>query len=118
MYNTIAHDNSITIRLAGPEHAGQLRRLAERDSTRVPAGELLVALVGHELRAAISIRSGETLADPFQPTHELVALLGERARQLRGPEPRGLRGRLTGRGRRTRHGGLSPQPAGTMRAFH
>lgn len=115
MYNTIAHDNSITIRLAGPEHACQLRRLAERDSARVPAGQLLVALVGHELDAAISVRSGETLADPFKPTSELVALLDERVRQLRGSEHRGLRARIIGRGiRRT---GFSPQPAGTMRAF-
>jgi len=115
MYNTIAHDHSITIRLAGPEHAGQLRRLAERDSTEVPAGELLVAVVGHEVRAAISIRSGETLADPFQPTRELVALLDERARQLRAPKRRGLRGRFLGRG--ARRARLSPQPAGTMRAL-
>jgi hypothetical protein len=115
MYNTIAHDHSITIRLAGPEHAGQLRRLAERDSSTVPAGELLVAVVGHEVRAAISVRSGETLADPFHPTRELVALLDERAEQLRGSKPGGLRARLPGRGSRRR--GLSPQPAGTLRAF-
>jgi hypothetical protein len=117
MYNTIAHDNSITIRLAGPEHAGRLRRLAERDSSEVPAGELLVAVVGSELRAAVSIRGGETLADPFHPTREVLALLNERARQLRGPEPTGLRARLRGRRRSDGRARLSPQPAGTMRAF-
>ena len=113
MYYTATHDNSITMRTAGPEHAAQLRRLAERDSARVPAGELLVAVVDTQVRAAVSIRSGEAVADPFHPTRELVALLSERAEQLRGSKRPGLRARLRGR----RRAGLSPQPAGTLRVL-
>lgn len=115
MYNTIAHEDSITIRLAGPEDADGLRRLAERDSSELPAGELLVALVGHDLRAATAIRTGAAVADPFHPTRELVSLLAERAEQMRGGRATGLLDRLRRRG--SGHRGLSPQPAGTLRAF-
>jgi hypothetical protein len=121
MYHTTAHDSQeITIRLAGPEHADQLRRLAQRDSAGLPNGELLVAFVGGRLRAAISISDGRAIADPFHPTAGLVSLLSERVVQLRPPKRRGLRSRLgrRPRGERPRRrGSLSPQPAGTLRAL-
>ena len=44
---------------------------------------MLVAEVGGELWAAISLDDHHAVADPFRPTGELVALLVERARQLR-----------------------------------
>ena len=124
MYHTPAHqthtDEEITIRLATADQAGQIRRIAERDTAAVPAGDLLVALVRDEVRAAVSIRSGDAIADPFQPTDDLVTLLCERAAQLRAPRGKGLRSRLAGRmrgGRGRRRARLSPQPAGTLRAF-
>ena len=58
-------------------------------STR-PRGDVLVAEVGGEVWAAISLDDRHAIADPFRPTGELVALLLERARQLRRAE----RGRL------------------------
>ena len=123
MYHTPAHqthtEEEITIRLATADQAGQVRRIAERDSTAVPAGDLLIALVRDEVRAAVSIRSGDAIADPFQPTDDLVNLLCERAAQLRASRGKGLRSRLAGRmrGRGRRRASLSPQPAGTLRAF-
>lgn len=60
-----------------------LTRLAGRDSTTVPAGDLLVAEVGGEIHAAIAVATGEAIADPFQSTRELVALLRLRAEQTR-----------------------------------
>src|SRR5262245_25412602 len=46
MYNTIAHDSQdLTIRLARPDDAEYVRRLAQRDSAQVPHGKLLVAVV-------------------------------------------------------------------------
>ena len=45
-----------------------LTRLAGRDSTTVPAGDLLVAEVGGEIHAAIAVATGEAIADPFQST--------------------------------------------------
>jgi hypothetical protein len=107
--------DSITIRHARTDDAAAISRLAERDSADVPAGDLLVAAVGGELRAAVSIERGETIADPFHPTEELVRLLGARSAQLR-PTARAERRGLTAVLRRRRgRGALSPQPAGTLR---
>jgi hypothetical protein len=63
--------------------ARALARLAGLDSARVPAAPLLVAEVAGELRAALSLHDGATIADPFQRTASLVALLTVRAAQLR-----------------------------------
>ncbi len=76
--------SSITIRAAGPADAEALLRLAELDSKSVPAGELLVALVGDRLRAAVSPASGAAIADPFHPTEDLLGMLTARASQMRG----------------------------------
>jgi hypothetical protein len=81
--------SSLTIRYAGPADAGAIDRLAQLDSRRAPRGVVLVAEVGGELWAAHSLDDSHTVADPFRPTGELVALLLERARQLR----RAARGR-------------------------
>jgi hypothetical protein len=77
-------ETSITIRAAGPEDGEALRRLAQRDSRAIPDGELLIALVGGEARAAFSLASGETIADPFHRTEELVGMLTLRGSRLRG----------------------------------
>jgi len=70
-----------------------VRRVAERDSRVLPAGELLIAEVDGELRAALSLTTGDIVADPFQPTADVVALLRTRARQRSGNRP-GTRGRV------------------------
>ena len=44
---------------------------------------MLVALVGDEVRAAVSVGGGEAIADPFHPTAEIVRLLTARAEQMR-----------------------------------
>jgi hypothetical protein len=93
--------HAITIRQARGEDRRGLRRL-DRDSAEIPVGELLVALVGEELRAAISVTDGKVIADPFHPTAELVRLLSARAKQLQasnGGPRRGLRGILRDRQR-------------------
>jgi hypothetical protein len=83
---------AMTLRHALPADAGALDRLAQLDSTRAPRGAVLVAEVGGELWAAISLDDMHSVADPFRPTGELVALLVARARQLR----RARHGRLRG----------------------
>jgi hypothetical protein len=77
------HGQGFTIRFCYPDDEAALRRLAALDSQPILAAPALVAEVGGELWAAVSLR-GEprTIADPFRPTTELVVLLGERARQL------------------------------------
>jgi hypothetical protein len=74
---------ALTLRHAVPADADELDRLAQLDSRRAPRGAVLVAEVGGELWAAISLDDMHAVADPFRPTGELVALLVARARQLR-----------------------------------
>lgn len=109
-------ESIITIRVAGPADADGLRRLAERDSASLPAGRILVAVSGGEIRAAISL-AGEVIADPFHPSVEMVGLLRARLEQLRGGERRRLLARLSRLARRRGPRGFSPQPAGTLRSF-
>ena len=65
----------IEIRNATPADDPAMTRLAERDSARVPARPLLLALEDGEPRAALSLSAGETIADPFAPPAHLVAAL-------------------------------------------
>jgi hypothetical protein len=74
----------VTIRLARPGEDAAIARLAALDSSTRPAGPLLVALVGEELWAALSLETGAVVADPFRRSGELVALLAQRAAQVRG----------------------------------
>jgi hypothetical protein len=80
---TATHPQSLTIRPARPEDAQALRDLAQLDSRRLPAGELLVGEVDGRPLAAIDVVTREVVADPFVPTRELVALLAARADALR-----------------------------------
>jgi hypothetical protein len=108
-------EDSITIRHARPGDEDGLRRLAERDSAHRPEGQVLVALIGDELRAAIPVGGGDAIADPFHPTAELLRLLTARAEQLRPKAgDRGGWFRRLHIARRRR--GLAPQPVGTLRA--
>jgi len=80
---------TLMIRLAVPADGPALGRLAELDSAPAPEPvPMLVAEVGGELRAALPVEGGRAIADPFRPTAELVAILGERARQLAPPPAR------------------------------
>jgi hypothetical protein len=75
--------SSLTLRYARPADADAIDRLAQLDSRRAPRGLVIVAEVGGELWAAHSLDDSHTVADPFRPTGELVALLVERGSQLR-----------------------------------
>ena len=79
--------HGFTVRFAYPDDESGLRRLAALDSQPTLTGRALVAEVGGELWAAVSL-GGEprAIADPFRPTAELVALLRERAQRLTHPE--------------------------------
>jgi hypothetical protein len=80
---------TLTIRMAVARDDAALGRLAQLDSAPAPKRvPMLVAEVGGELRAALSLDGGRAIADPFRPTAELVAILAERARQLAPPPAR------------------------------
>lgn len=78
-------EHEVTLRPATNADARELRLLAERDSSSVPDGALLIAAVEGEIRAAISLLDGGVIADPFHATSSLVELLVLRAKQLRPP---------------------------------
>src|SRR3954451_23756601 len=66
---------AVVIRPAYPDDASTLERLARLDSRRPLDGPLLVAERGGRVVAALSTRDGTTIAAPFSPTADLVALL-------------------------------------------
>lgn len=73
---------SVTVRMASPADAAALDRLAALDSARAPQLPALLAELGGQAVAALSLLDGAVVSDPFTPTTELVALLELRARQL------------------------------------
>lgn len=73
----------LRIRQARPADVAALERLAQLDSSQVPAGDLLLAEVGDELWAAYSVDDGHHIADPLRPSANAVLMLAQRGRQLR-----------------------------------
>jgi hypothetical protein len=99
--NMTTTNSNLTLRHLDVSDTAAVERLAGLDTRNVPETPLLGAEVEGRLLAAVSIETGEAVADPFSRTAELRALLELRAAQLRERRPR-LVGR-TGRGRPTAH---------------
>ncbi len=72
----------ISIRAATSNDGRALTRLAALDSADVPTAPVLMAEVDGEAQAALSLRDGRVVADPFERTAELVSLLRVRADTL------------------------------------
>ena len=85
-FPTTAQTDGISIRRLGRDDLGEVGRLAQLDSRRPPEGALLGVEIEGRLLAAISLTTGESMADPFSRTGELRALLELRAAQLRRRE--------------------------------
>jgi hypothetical protein len=79
-------NTALTIRRATQADEFAIRRLAAIDSAYPPTGDVLLAEMGSELWAALSIDTGATVADPFRPSGDLVELLRFRARRITGAE--------------------------------
>jgi hypothetical protein len=79
----VARDR-VTVRHAHLGDEVELGRLAALDSARHPVGPTLVAESDARILAALPLGSGRAIADPFEPTAELVALLELRRAQLEG----------------------------------
>jgi hypothetical protein len=67
--------NTVTVRPYLPLDRRPLERLASLDDRRVPPQPVVLAERGGKLVAALSKRTGEVVADPFEPTAHLVAML-------------------------------------------
>jgi hypothetical protein len=65
----------ITITHSTEADVPSVLRLAALDDRRPPHGPALLAYVDGELRAAVGLLDGRTVADPFQHTAEIVELL-------------------------------------------
>jgi hypothetical protein len=86
---------NLTIRRAIAADEFAVRRLSALDSAFPPTGDVLLAEIGDELWAALSIDTGHAVADPFRPSGGLVDLLRFRAERLNVEQP--ARGRLLAR---------------------
>jgi hypothetical protein len=75
MRSMAPHLSPLTLRVASPDDAPAVRRLAQLDSSRPPSGRVLLAVVGSEPVAALDVETGAVVADPFRPTADVVAVL-------------------------------------------
>jgi len=65
----------ITIRQATSADEFALRRLAALDDAPALRGEVLLAEHAGDVRAALSLENGRSIANPFAPTAKLVDML-------------------------------------------
>ena len=68
------HQQPWTIRPADANDTPTIRRLAALDSQPEFTGPALIAEIGDEAWAAVELRSGRTIADPFRPSASIAAL--------------------------------------------
>jgi hypothetical protein len=93
---------NVTVRQSHTADERALARLAALDSSSPPRGPALIAEADSRMLAALPLGSGRAIADPFEPTAELVALLELRRSQIEAADSastgrRGLRRLLRGR---------------------
>ena len=81
----------VLVRPAQSVDTDDLRRLAALDSARPLTGEVLIAVSGGDIAAAMSLDTGAVIADPFQPTANLVDLLRTAAHPTERRRPRAAR---------------------------
>ena len=67
--------SEISLRLAGPRDRADLERLAILDERPLPPAPHLLGRSDGELTAALSLATGEIVADPFRRTAEVQRLL-------------------------------------------
>ncbi len=78
----------IALRLAHADEDQIVRRLADLDDARPLEGQVMLALIDGEAVAALSLRDGRVVANPFVLTDEAVALMRLRAAGLAGASRR------------------------------
>lgn len=86
-------NEQVTIKFASDADRPRLERLAELDSRPLPRGEVVLAEVNGRVVAAVGV-DGSVIADPFEPTARVVALLRG---QVEGKPARRAPGRMLAR---------------------
>ena len=86
-------NDHLTIKFATDADRPRLERLAELDSHPVPRGEVVLAEINGRLVAAVGV-DGSAIADPFERTTRVVAML---RRQVEGKPRRRAPGRVLAR---------------------
>jgi len=79
---------TVVLRLSRVQDEVGLDTLGRLEGRPVSAGSYVVAEIGGDVVAALPLRPGAPLADPFRPTADLLPLLELRAKQLTGDRPR------------------------------
>src|SRR3954462_5321123 len=93
---------NVTVRRSTSSDESALARLAGLDSASPPRGPALIAEADTRVLAALPMVAGRPIADPFEPTAELVQLLELRRSQINAADreqggARGFRSLLRGR---------------------
>jgi hypothetical protein len=78
---------ALTIRLARPDDARDLERLAQVEGRGLPPSPALLAEANGQVVAARSLANGAAIADPFRPTAHALELLELRSLHFRDSEP-------------------------------
>jgi hypothetical protein len=79
----------VTLRLARLDDADLVHRLEALDDAPALDGRVLLALIGGEAVAALSLYDRRVVANPFVFTEQAIVLLRLRADHLVGRRPRG-----------------------------
>jgi len=74
---------AVLIRPASPDDEPAVARLSALDEHVLPRGERLIGELGGRIVAALDVRSGDAVADPFVPTAGSRRAVGLRAAQVR-----------------------------------
>ena len=74
---------AVVIRPALADDEAAIARLSALDEHELPRGDRLIGELCGRIVAAVDVRSGDAVADPFVPTSGLLELLGLRAAQVR-----------------------------------
>jgi hypothetical protein len=85
---------NLTVRYSVASDLSELARLAALDSASPPRGPALIAEADSRMLAALPLGSGRPIADPFEPTAEIVELLRLRAEQVQTGERNRWRDRV------------------------
>jgi hypothetical protein len=78
----------VLVRPARSVDSADLAKLAALDSAAPLTGDVLLAVSGGEVAAAMSLDTGAVVANPFVPTSHLVELLRTAARPAPRRHPR------------------------------